>query len=480
MTNFTITVDRKNGKLLLIANESYKKFIVRNEQAAEVIKEIAEQAKISKISESGDTLVIKCKEFNVVIDSSDERIFQYKGELYPLAQRVTEFEQKNNRHELSNRVKRQNELSRKKVVGREYNPRSNEYRNEVRRIPHDKLEGIISKKALEKVIKGAATVVGLAILAYGAVSIIHANNEKKGSSSLDKETSAYTVVAEQTQAPAYFVVDEQGNTNIDSTSYEEDNTYEEPIVDEGQHIEMDCSKVRMYAEKADKCEALYGDMINETAEKYGIPAEMLLSIATQESGVHEIDPKRDAKGLFQIRASIYVGYEIRSFNYITNEWEKHKITMDDLNDVRGNIDIAGRIFQENYLNYSQQNPLAAPLCHNYGPGGLNQVANTYIDNCKERNPELNLTPKGVFSNMNDFGWLNYVGSLDDRFDLYYFQRLLAYCQHFKGDNFELAYRNPDGTVNIAKFRTLQMNAGTMSFDVSCLTDIYNEVQNHNR
>ncbi len=469
MTSFTITIDKKNGKLLLIAKDRFKNYHARNEKAGIIIKELANNIKINKLIETEPNLFVRCKECDIVIDSSDERLANYRNELMPLADKIFEFDRKNNKNQISNKVSRQNVLSRNKVTKVLHSPRIQEIKDKVKEMGAALLEEIITKANTKKMLKVSASFIAVAILASGAIGLNSYLNNKAEAPEIPDDKIVIVDTNPEIYTQPSIITEFEPETELEPVV--EEPVVEEPVEEDYQYVEMVSAIKEFYPSKADKVLNLYGDDIKEVSEKYGLPYSYMLAVATQEGGFGPVDPKRDAKGLFQIRASIYVGYEIRNYNFLTNAWEKHVITMDDLCNEKTNIDIAGRIAQENYFNYSKGNPLAAMACYHFGPGGINSVAGSVVEERKTDNPDLNLTAKDVLTDFSDFGWLRNFNYAGGGYDFEYFQKVINGLHYFDGDKFEVAFKNVDGTVNVADFEFINDDSNVLSFNVNCQSHV---------
>lgn len=157
-------------------------------------------------------------------------------------------------------------------------------------------------------------------------------------------------------------------------------------------------------EKAQKAKDNYFDIIKKYAYKYGLDPELILSIATQERGVHSssID-KGGAIGLMQIQYNVWKNETIVYYeqNEETGAFEKKKmtITRDKLEDVDTNIQIGCLIFQECLRNSKYNIPIAIQM-YNMGIGTMNRIIDRYAYSNGIKRAD-------VYNNMSDIGWTKY-------------------------------------------------------------------------
>lgn len=156
--------------------------------------------------------------------------------------------------------------------------------------------------------------------------------------------------------------------------------------------------------KAAYCRENYYDTFEECARLYGLDAELLFSMATQERGSHsrEID-KLGAIGIMQIQYKVWVNHSITYYklNEETGLYEKESLFITDemLKDEKMNIHIGAMITQY-YLIYDQYNMSQGVQSYNQGHGAVDRIVQAYCD----------VTGKDfdtVRSDQTDLGWLDY-------------------------------------------------------------------------
>lgn len=144
----------------------------------------------------------------------------------------------------------------------------------------------------------------------------------------------------------------------------------------------------------------YGDIMEKYATMYGLDANLMLGIATQERGVHSSErDKGGATGLMQIQNSVWLGKEISAYNFETGKYDKFVVNNDMIENVDTNIQLGCMIFQ-NCLDYVDYNIPMAVQCYNYGIGNMRKVIDVYANASGQ-------TREDVIANQNDAGWLEY-------------------------------------------------------------------------
>lgn len=170
-------------------------------------------------------------------------------------------------------------------------------------------------------------------------------------------------------------------------------------------------------EKAINTKNEYYDIISKYAKMYGVDADLMTAIATQEKGVHssEIDPGGGI-GLMQIQYDVWVGNNVSAYNFDTKSSDTLPVTKDNIGELKTNIKIACMYFQ-NCLVSMNYNVPAALCAYNWGISG----AQTRIISYSE---ERGLTLNEVLRT-NDASWVNLFGVEGDA-SLAYPKLVLSY------------------------------------------------------
>ena len=157
------------------------------------------------------------------------------------------------------------------------------------------------------------------------------------------------------------------------------------------------------SEKLKYVEENYSDIISKYSNMYGLDANLITAIATQERGKHSnrVDDG-GAIDLMQIQVNVWNDEDITVYNYETGKEEKIHITLDKLKDVNFNIKVGCAIFQ-NYLKQMNGNLVAAIQSYNMGPKSVREIMTTYAN-------ERGKTYYDVLNNDEDIGWLDYRNS----------------------------------------------------------------------
>lgn len=295
-----------------------------------------------------------------------------------------------------------------------------------------------SNSGLPKIIKTVGKVavgVGSALILYNAISAhvnkpesqgvepqIPTQNEQQ-EKSLPKETpqkdnaTAYiSYQVENDTLENQIEVASQEETQTETTSYEYLNASTEPITENSYEESLsDLPKEEVptaylefvnnsQTEKAKKAKELYMPYFEDCAERFGLDANLLLAMGTQERGVHSDVKESDGGiGLMQIQYDVWINKTVDYFekNPETGKFEKKSITITDamLKDVKSNIEV-GSIILQIYLRISKYNIPVAIQMYNMGDGALKSILRTYGEVCGKTLDEL-------FDSPTDLGWTEY-------------------------------------------------------------------------
>lgn len=199
---------------------------------------------------------------------------------------------------------------------------------------------------------------------------------------------------------------------------------------------------RTSTDKAKISDSNYRSVIEKYSKMYGVDPNLMLAIATQESGDHYNNINfGPAVGLMQIEKSVWKnGGDLTAYNFETNSWETITITSDgyndfinNLSDLDYNVKVGCMIFQQSLI-YMDYNILASIQCYNMGYGNMQTIFDNYC-------ADTGLTKQQVLENQFDCGWLNYRNIIPAG-DSKYIEHVLSYY----GENCSIKNIKPDGTI----------------------------------
>ncbi len=124
----------------------------------------------------------------------------------------------------------------------------------------------------------------------------------------------------------------------------------------------------------------YEDLFNEYGSRYGIDPNLLMALASQESGGEHYNnlDNGPAEGIMQIEKSVHIGTTVTAYNVETHEYESIKVTAENLQDIETNIQVGTMILQ-NCLKEKNYNIPLALQTYNFGPGNMSEVLHTCSD-----------------------------------------------------------------------------------------------------
>lgn len=219
------------------------------------------------------------------------------------------------------------------------------------------------------------------------------------------------------------------NTTNNSIKYMENNSYSDI-----QKIYVDFED-RSLDNKAITTKQLYQELIEKYSKIYGVDKNLILAIATQERGIHSQDMDAGgATGLMQIQNAIWDNQELSAYNFVTGQYEKVIVNVNDLSDLEYNIKIGTMILQ-NTLTYMNYNLCAAIQCYNMGYGNMRTILTQYASDSGK-------TIQEVLEN-NDLGWLEYRNLINEG-DQYYLEHVMSWI----GNDFIIGNQKPDGGMNV--------------------------------
>lgn len=185
---------------------------------------------------------------------------------------------------------------------------------------------------------------------------------------------------------------------------------------------------RTDTEKYRITKAYYENFITQIANEYGVDPGIMLAIATQESGLHNIEQRGPAIGLMQIERAVWDNQSITAYNYVKNSFETLNISEQKLKDLEFNVRVACMHLQ-NCLKNSNYNLSAAIQMYNFGYGNIEKTYKLYYgENADLRNLSFDC----------DNDWLayrDYIAEGDNR----YLEHILSYVEHI--DNIKCKNNN---------------------------------------
>ena len=172
------------------------------------------------------------------------------------------------------------------------------------------------------------------------------------------------------------------------------------------------------SEKFLKTKDLYFDIIEKYSNTYNLDPNLMLAIATQESGVHRsIIDDGGAIGLMQVQVDVWNNQNITAYNYDLDCKETECVSLENLKDVSYNIKIGCMIYQS-YLNQLCNNKYAALQAYNMGIGSMNKILDNYSKKSGKSKEEI--------LKENDLGWIDFIDSSYKGDPIYYRNTLRYY------------------------------------------------------
>ena len=388
MERIELYLNKKNRPVIDVyknINDDVESKQIKSYKALDIIDKISTY-KIQSVSVKGEDIVLKYDNFIV-------NISEYK-EVFKL----------NEMKQLQSIVKKQFEKQNQKKVKKKKVQRKNKHTG-------------------SKII--AATLV-LSLLGAGTVTA----HQKIGN---DKKLD-YSLIEEPTKIEQTTVIDQIKVTEpISNKTMIVETTTTEP---ETEVVTLNYED-RSNTPKAKMTASYYGDIIRKYAKTYGLDAELMIAIATQERGIHaEKMDKGGATGLMQIQNSVWRGQKLTAYNYETKTNETITVDEGRLSDVYYNIKVGCMIFQT-ALKYMDYNVVAAVQCYNMGSGNMNKILITYAT-------KTGKTKSQILSDKTDTGWLKYR-SLINQGDNEYVEHVFSWM--IQDDEINILNQNEE--INVA-------------------------------
>ena len=292
---------------------------------------------------------------------------------------------------------------------------------------------------------GAGIGIGLAILlTAGAIKIANGSHE------IDTEEPTYTTYSWDNGSVQVIppvtttIVDNETNPTIPFITEEIITTL--PNIEDKPDINLQHDDVyieyedRSGFEKLNKTRELYYDTISKYANMYGLDPNLVLALATQERGIHsDKEDKSGALGLMQIQTRVWVGHDIKAYNFETCSVETVRITKDKLKDCDSNIKIGCMILRSYMEMYNYNIILALQGGYNMGLGNMNKILNECANATGQSVEDLKSDPSNT-------SWFVFRDSKteDDKYKYPGDHKYIEHIFSYMGNEFETFVYNREG------------------------------------
>lgn len=272
------------------------------------------------------------------------------------------------------------------------------------------------KKLRGRKVRRFAVLTGVTIISLG--TLVNAFNLPKDNTNYKMETlSGFETL--------YSVKANDEISNIDS-----ENNVAQDVLESKENYDVSLMD-RTDSDKFINTKKKYGSIIEKISLEYGLDPNIMLAIATQESGVHNINSNGPAIGLMQIEKSVWNNQDISAFNYNTNSYETQHITTEKLKDLKFNIRVSCMIFQKCLKETNYNIPVAIQM-YNYGYGNILKTISNYYNG--------NVDSKEIFKS-NDLDWLDARSTISAG-DKEYLEHVLSYVE----DKDNICFKKDDGNI----------------------------------
>lgn len=263
-------------------------------------------------------------------------------------------------------------------------------------------------KVVKQVVKAVMVTALAGAISFTSLLTINAYSSKEHVQDIEKDTTTYYTDLDLENEKVNDLSLLETDDVITNTTYEEVPTEESKNDDTQSKENLAVTESLNLGSMNDSDKLLfvkenYGDIIEKYSKMYGLDADLICAIATQERGVHskEVD-EGGAIGLMQVQVAVWNGAKVRAFNYETGEYETINVTLDNLKDVDFNIKTGCAIFQ-NYLKQMNGNVVAATQTYNMGPGTMKKILSNYSSSSGKTIDE-------ILNDTNDLSWMDYRNS----------------------------------------------------------------------
>lgn len=244
------------------------------------------------------------------------------------------------------------------------------------------------------------------------------------------------VIEKQIDEDLQFILDSALEENVNI----EKNVNDQVVIEQELAEEKNISYVNLSYDDRSNNEKIintrnnYGEIITKYANMYGLDANLMIALATQERGTHsEIVDNGGAIGLMQIEYNVWNKASITAYNHETKSNETVNIDGQSLGNLDYNVKVACMIFQ-NSLVQNKYNIIAALQGYNFGYGNMEKVLCGYGN-------DHGLTKSEVLNDYENTDWLEYR-SYASGGDKEYVEHVLSYL----GNDISMNVQTPDGEL----------------------------------
>lgn len=202
--------------------------------------------------------------------------------------------------------------------------------------------------------------------------------------------------------------------------------------------------------------AKYQDLVNEKAQKWGLDANLVMALLTQESR------QGNVTNLMQIEFGAWAGEPFRVYDFENDKYVDILLTEDpnlynsdkyitinkkDLENPSTNISIGCAMLQSSLSKMNYHIP-AGCQTYNFGPSGMNRDVFT------ETNSQVFKTKESILEDQNDFTFLNYTYAYNAG-DKDYFFHIIRFLDPNK-ESIIVQEKKEDGTIENHTFDYQQL------------------------
>ena len=196
-------------------------------------------------------------------------------------------------------------------------------------------------------------------------------------------------------------------SKISSTAIEKD-------TEKVKNTSMTTIEIPEYDDYSETVRENYGDILTKYANRYGVDPDIMIAIATQESGGNPNIDGGTSIGLTQLEKGPWISRgDIDVYNFETNSWETLNINADNISDVETNVAVRTAYFQEALRRYNGNITLA--IFAGNGEGNVSKVLQAIADYYGMTTDEIVNTPSFTgwidFADVMSNGDSNYINNI---------------------------------------------------------------------